>query len=465
MEIILYTDFSKRENSTKIPSADSGTGINVLLKRNTSKYNPSFILDQSVVSVDIFSVKYLKWSDNYYYVTDIVYINNDMLEIQCRFDPYATDRSTIFNYSAFVARSSSNYDTLLPDELLNGRTVYLSQRQQSASIIDHYSATGCYILKVVGGGTNSSTGITTYAMSISTFKSVMDFMFNEDNFADVLADAAVKSVFNPFQYIVSLQWTPFVLADIAATIGRVKLGLWDTGIDANIVTIKTLNVSVDLPFITPSYGVNDWRRYDDRYTKWTVRLPFVGNQPISAMEMEQGCRVLYYFDFNTGISVCRCINADNIQIAEWQCKCTVDIQIGQQASDLGNLISQSNVLSGALGGAIAGLTNRDVGNAVNGIIQTVGSITGIAQPTPSTNGNAGSMANMESNPYVITYLQEVATTDSPTSEIGRPCYKQLTLSTLSGSFVICLNASVPTTLPEPYKSQINATLNGGMYLE
>ena len=90
MNITYWTGYSKKKNSTAQPT--SGTDATVYLKDNCSILNPVFDC-QGVPD----SVNYIYVSDfwRYYFVSDVVHMTADRIEIHCSVDVLATYKSQI----------------------------------------------------------------------------------------------------------------------------------------------------------------------------------------------------------------------------------------------------------------------------------------------------------------------------------------------------------------------------------
>ena len=112
MNIKVWTDFSKRENSTKQPAG--GTTIDVHLKGPCSLHNPIFIL-----SNPIGKYTYVEAFGEYYFVDDVVNLNDSMCEVHCRKDPMATYKTAIGNTTAFVMYDGSTNTNIQDTRLAN----------------------------------------------------------------------------------------------------------------------------------------------------------------------------------------------------------------------------------------------------------------------------------------------------------------------------------------------------------
>ena len=141
MTITYWTNFSKRKNSTKIPT--SGTDVTVTLKQPTSIEAPEFTLTDANAA----NITYFKIDNHYYFVADSIRLTNDTVRIIGRQDVLATYKSAIGSTTALIARSSSNYNKYLRDEMVSTFTTKTSD--QHAALSMPFSSTGCYIVSVV----------------------------------------------------------------------------------------------------------------------------------------------------------------------------------------------------------------------------------------------------------------------------------------------------------------------------
>lgn len=104
MEITFYSNFSKRENSTKQPSG--GTTYNVALKDEFSIIGGTVTLQ---VNFDI-AINYTaaKYGSNFYKVVDVVSTSNNIVDITLTLDVLATYKSDIAAYTSMIERSPSD---------------------------------------------------------------------------------------------------------------------------------------------------------------------------------------------------------------------------------------------------------------------------------------------------------------------------------------------------------------------
>ena len=109
---IYFYNFTKRLNSTAVPT---GTGVKFecSFKENTSILTPTLKLRLSSKP----DYNYFKFDNRFYWITDIISLNNNLWQITGRVDVLATFRSHIQNTTAFVLYDSTA-NTQLPDTRL-----------------------------------------------------------------------------------------------------------------------------------------------------------------------------------------------------------------------------------------------------------------------------------------------------------------------------------------------------------
>jgi hypothetical protein len=90
MATITTYSFSKKQNSTKVPTSSGTVHNTVLLKDPTSLIRPVFKL-QGFNRTD----NYVQWDSRYYFIDDIVQLTNDIAEYHCSVDALASWKTGI----------------------------------------------------------------------------------------------------------------------------------------------------------------------------------------------------------------------------------------------------------------------------------------------------------------------------------------------------------------------------------
>ena len=445
MTVSFYT-FSKKRNSTKIPSG-SGTDIDVNLKEDTSLYHPTFHLTGNYPAFT-----YAKWQGMYYYVNDIISVGNGRYEIECDLDPMATERSNILSTTAFVVRSASAYDNLVPDPEICRKADVIDMETGSTPLSSYFDGTGCYVMRTVGG--TSSTGINTYIHSKASLAQTLGFIWSND-VLDAAWDTVIKAIFNPFQYIISLKYSPLsynFLKNAGSTSQTAYYGWWaDSHYTYPSPSYNHLHISA-FTIDKPVRYYNDWRDYDSRFTRAYIILPGGELHVIPSAWLSQSLKLDFYFDIINGEGAYR-LWSDGYILASFNAKLLFDFQIGQVDSTL------PAVSSGSVGMIAAAST----GNLLATSIMAAGTVSDSVQPNPSINGTSVGVAGYGANKNVRIVAEYYDSTDYPVN-MGRMLNDNRTLSTLTG-YCQCANASVSSDLPAMYKEEINSMVNSGFYIE
>ena len=150
LELILL-QFSKRENSTLIPTAadlQGGTSVSISLKGGCDILNPTFILNSSDIPAGN-NYAYVPAFNRYYFITGISAVRNDLVEITGRVDVLGSWKSAIQAASAFVAYDGTS-NTEVVDRRLSVKTsavITMDSQQMPGS-----SSAGTCIVMLQGEG-------------------------------------------------------------------------------------------------------------------------------------------------------------------------------------------------------------------------------------------------------------------------------------------------------------------------
>ena len=454
MYLLLYKNFRKKENSTKIPTG-TGTGVNVVMKRETSMTSPVFLLSREH-DIDL-DVNYAHlYNGRYYFVDDIVVGNNDMFEIHCHVDVLASYRNDVFNANVYVERSASNYNPMFIDPYVSVQSNVVS-RDYAFNETGFSNSGGCYIVRIAGG---DSDGVSTFAVA---GLSELAPIFDKSNYVSSTDDAFTKIIgnyiFDPFDYVIGLYWCPIPLQDLknlspaVGTDDDIYVKWFDTGIDAfrlfNDKKIYKTCGCVNLP--TNIY--TDFRKYDNRFSNYNVYIPAVGNVPIDANNANN-LIVEYYISLDTGATRIMLINSNgNTFISSYNTNIYKSIQYGETTTD------PSSVLGGVFN-TIGGIASGNVPLAVAGGLSVAQNI---IVPTPSIAGSNSGLGVQGANKVIIS-LDNYGSGSLDIANFGRPSHQKLSLATLTG-FTKCSGASIEIAGFESEKTALNAYVNGGFYIE
>lgn len=446
-EIVLY-HFSKRKNSTKRPTGQ-GTEVPCLLKSATTFQNPTFILQKPMN--DMLQFNYAKWADHYYFIDSTTSINAGQTEISCTEDVLATYKNEISNYTCFIERSS-NQTTLANDTMyiptndwvLSTRNVIHKEKIMTSTYSQQY------IIRVV-----SRTGVASYYIKGDQLNNLLDYMYTESNFTDVITDAITKLMFDPFKYIVDLKWIPFVdRAFNNSNDEAIQLGFWDSGVTAKRIDEDTVvNFSYSFSFDNPLYAITDFRYYSPSFSNYFIKLPFIGVVALNPYKIDESVNAVYQFDATSGL--CNVfLQSKKVVFASYQFQLSVPVQIGYASTNIAQLTTS----------AVSLVNAGFQGNIAQGISSGIEAGRSITAPEVSMLGTIGNISNILNN-QILEFNSYACTSINPdgVSE-GYADGNVRSISGLSG-YIKCRNASIEISGFTGDQEAVNNYLNSGFYYE
>lgn len=445
-EIVLY-HFSKRKNSTKRPTGQ-GTEVPCLLKSATTFQSPTFILQRPMN--DMLQFNYAKWADHYYFIDSTTSINAGQTEITCTEDVLATYKNEIGSYTCFIERSS-NQTTLANDSMYIPTNDWVSQStivgQPINTFVNGYEPN--YLLRTV-----SVEGINTYYIRGKQLKDLCSFMYTYGSIPDVLDSALTRLLFNPFQYILDLKWLPFIVDKFVNALDTVKLGYWNSNVNAYLIGDASCTFSYDLSLSNPLYADTDFRYYNAAFSKYTVKLPFVGVTPINPTKTHKGqLKATYNFDAVSGMADVW-VTSGSDEYAHFQCQLAVPVQIGYATTNIGQLTTSLIDVG----------TSLASGNPIGAITNTVGAFQSVTSPEPNMVGTVGNIGSILNNMDANSICYACTSIDPDGASEGYVDGNVRYISGLSG-YIKCRNASIEISGFTGDQEAVNNYLNSGFYYE
>lgn len=463
MDIQLYS-FSKRKNSTKIPT---GTGISVTaeLKHSTSFEAPVFRLSASdIVGINIRDVTYIKEKDksNYWFVDNCLVFPHDVYELYCSMDPMASHRSEILASTQYVIYSASSFDVNIADPRIVPNALGWQHNSMALKDINNndllLDSTGCYVLSVCNKE-HSNNFVTYYLITQSNLKALASYIFSVGTWPTGFEQKMVALFSNAFGCIISLIWLPIPYSTASAGLtsySEIYLGEFQV----SGVSAYSLHPGDRVQLAgscNPNWHYqNDWR-VSEPFTKGYLYIPGFGmvdcnpkaNYGVGVqtdIDLLTGDAVTYYEDYMVSVSY----------------NLAVTIPIAQLSNNVQPAIGQ--IATGAFNTAVAGASGN-VGGVVSGFAGNIKTAIDAFKSTPSYKGGLGGTAWLGKPKYMF-FERYIGTTDldSLQSTQGRPLMDEVTLSSLSG-FCQCANASIPLNCYAGERDAINSMLNSGFYIE
>lgn len=475
---IYFGRIAKRKNSTLRPADSVFTEtLPVVLKDGTSDRSPVFLLNYPNAD---FNYNYCKWGSWYYFVDEITYQRNNLVQVSCTMDVLATFKSEILNTTAFVSYSSVSGGQWLPDKRIPVKADCTVQTSSVAAPFWHSG--GYYILSTVG-----KTGAVTYYIGLGGLKTLinnvqtenttllqavqaLDFSTVENALASlttglVQTGLAGNGYENAPACIRSCHWIPFAIGEgsIEGT-QTIYLGEYNTNVSASVVSARpvTGSVTVSIP-----WQYSDWRRAycEDLY----LYLPLVGMVNLSSDSLTQASSITvnYSYTLTDGV-ICYEVRSGGEIIGTYGGSCQSSYPIGiNQRTSLGEVAQTA--FQGATRAVSAALSpTPNIFSAVTGAISTSYNVVDKSLSTHmSCIGGIGGGAGAGINHNIVCYSVAHSTSCEPSemaSVMGVPTMKPVTLSSCSG-YCECVNAHAAITASGDIINAIDSFINSGFFIE
>ena len=477
MLIELYS-ISKKHNSTKQVAANNSTKLsinNAYLKDETSFQNPTIILKEkpngTVFSPAAYNYCSIPYWNRYYFVTDWRWANG-VWEMDLRVDVLASFKTAIGNLSAYIIRAAAASNGNISDTFYPAFSNPTISKVQMSSDIYHTSLpSGCYVLGCINNETTNRVGaVTYYALTDAQMSSVLSYLFSGNIYAassiTEIGQGLYKSMFNPFQYIVSCMWFPYANTVLGDTDSNVKVGYWDTGVTGKLCRYIVKEIAFKSNSAIPAHPQAATRgAYLNHapYTRLTLYYPPFGEIPIDPSYMIYTNNYVYgkmYIDFITGLSDVRLTIASSydpdvadpylIQTMR-TAQVGVPIQLAQVISDYLSGI-------GSVGGVFSAAATGNVGGVFTNIVSAIQNV----MPKLSTAGANGSLIEIIEPPYLV--VEHYSLVNENNAEFGRPLCDTRTISSLSG-YIQCGDADHDLGGTDEERKEINKYLREGFFFE
>ncbi|MBO5919371.1 MAG: hypothetical protein J6Q34_02635 [Bacteroidales bacterium] len=494
--LYLYKQFAKKENSTKVPPSGTLTlALQGILKEPCSIMTPVIKIERLPADAIPGDYTYARWvqADRYYFIEDWVWANG-LWEVHMKEDVLATFKTDIGNSTEYVLRtdSTSNFNGEIIDTTYPATTDIVTNTYSLPNIFTTDITVGCYIVGIISGGQSNAVGAITYfAMTSAEFGALKNKLFSNDNLEIMgiidsggqtiitdLSQEVLKTLYNPYQYIVSCIWFPFGKSAITnkTSVTAIKIGWWEYPLTGDRLYAQTIELGNEQLAITahPQASRGSYLNYSP-YTKRTI----IGRFGTVAVDMAcfkvgEKISISYRIDLITG----QCYTKISVRnessstpseklIAERNFLLGVPIQIAQVGTDyLGSVVSAINTVPNMVGGALSGFAYGSVTGAVVGAI--AGGASGIyntietAMPQVETSGQNGSFLAPVNNTHVVEQFYKIV--DEDIAHRGRPLCELRQLNTLSG-FILCAEGEIDISCYDNERKEIVRYLTTGFFWE
>lgn len=463
---VYFYRFSKRRNSTAVPSG--GTVIPCNIKEPCSVLNPVLELatGADVINYDMFAIPDF---NRYYFITDVSF-DLGVWRVSGTVDPLASHKLDILGKTEYVLRSASASDGSVVDRLYPiTRTVQEGNLEIGNWCTDTSQLGGIYVVGI-GGYSDRYTGIGGafyFMMNLEKLREFFAYIFSDGIIDEIddISNALSRTLFNPYQYLISCQWLPLDQNSIGGvTLMPVRLGYWNTGINADKL-YQGSRVERDISVSLPVHPQRARGVYMDLppYTEYTLYMPGFGAVPLPGDQIvNASLSIKVVVDLVTGDAQLF-VSSGGAYIAYAASHVGVNIPL---SSDAANLSGFAGSISGGVGAVLSGLAT---GGAAGAAVAVSGAAAGIASaaesvmPQARVQGTAGTFAEYIGRTPYISYCFRLAASDD-NQHNGRPLMANRSLSGLSG-FTQLAHGDLNLSCYDEERAAIADYVTGGFFIE
>lgn len=456
LAVNLY-NFSKRENSTKVPET-AGESFSCVLRGACGVVAPS--LQLTTANPTQYNYAYIPDFGRYYFIREWTYADR-LWQCDLEVDVLASYKTLIGAGTQYVTRSAYEWDgdiidTLYPANTVVSETVNLSGTNPWQVSIN----TGYYVVGIINGDESGVGGVNYYALSQIELNTLKNYLFDTVDWLNIdtteISEGLQKALFNPIQYISSCKWFPI---NLSSTDMRVQLPFawWEIPTSyRNIPTlgswnsVVTFNIAKHPQTSTRGNFVNA-----SPFTRHTLYFPPFGNITLNPTdicnETQLTCNVDVDLISGMGILNIFAGSAGTKLIQKVEAMVGVPVELAQ---------FNQNIIGAATSaiGAVGDLVTLDFVGAAEGVMNAITS----AIPQLTTTGNNGTFVTYSGAPRLASQFYEIV--DDSLEHRGRPLCKEKVINTIPGFIIVSdPDVSLPATLEE--NQRVKNYMSGGFYFE
>lgn len=464
--VTLYS-FPKRNNSTAQPTG--GTTVNVVLKDRSSIINPSIGLDLGLTSSPSgYNYAYIPEWGRYYFINNWAF-EDRLWWAEMSVDALASWKTQIGASTQYVTRSAFKYNGGIMDFLYPAMATTTFGSAQSEIEWGQSLGQGAYVVGIINDDNSGQGAVSYYVFNQTQFRNMCDALFSNADWINVeditdITEPLLKTLFNPFQYIVSCMWFPFMPPNGGNDVSSLRFGWWDlsvtcsryAGTNANETSTFTITKHPQASARGTYLNLAPFSRYRLDFYSWGM-IPLDSTKLVGATTLT----CLSSVDCMTGVGTLY-VNTPGFtfgNVGVFEAQVGVPVQLAQIARDyVGNAINGVGNVAGALASAFTG----NIGGAITQGLGVIGNAVDAQIPELMTGGRNGTLSAFFSKPRLWSQHMSVVQ-DSPVHR-GRPLCEDTVISTIPG-YIMVSDPDVQFAATETENTMIAQFMEGGFYYE
>lgn len=474
MEVYLYT-FTKRKNSTKVPTADPGSIVEGILKEPCGIISPTidFNLPQDTNLPAWYNYVYIPVFRRYYYVREWTW-SGRLWSARLECDALASWRSAIGDSSQYILRSSSQYDGSILDTFYPAKTDSIMEVNPFNSVFTRWTDGGSFIIGIVNKDSNKVGCTTYYAMTGSQFEAFTNVLLNDSaSWLNIpvteLGTSLQKALVNPMQYITSVSWFPLTITG-GTVVDSIPFGWWAVAASAMRLSKDSLLVKRTHTITIPKHPnsiVRGSYLNCSPYSRYTLYYPPWGEIPIDTtiIQGNTSLDITIGIDLVSGAATMVASTGTGEVVGYFQTTVSVPINIAQTTTDFRGVVSSAlQIASGSfsLGMGIASLNPVGVIESVDRVANGIVSGAYASAPQVQTNGQTGSISTYDYVPHIR--AQFFIPVDEDNADFGRPLCSVRTVKDIPG-FILVGHPEISIAATPGEIEYILSFMAGGFYYE
>lgn len=483
-----FYNIKKMINSTAAPAAGDGVmDVSCNVRDGCGILNPvlELLLPQSLTNIALINYAYIAAFNRYYWVDEAKYINRKWV-FSMHVDVLGTYKAAIGAASRFVYRAQSEVDPMIIDDAVYRKCLTKTSITQTTTglIPPTNLENGTFIVGIVGR--DDAPGMVSYyaltANQMSVFRRYLLSIASDDSASDWetfgqkesegetvdttanISAGVIKSIVDPFKYIVSCLWLP--INGITGTDTTIKFGFWEStlhGLALGSDVVKVISRTIEAPARDDAATMPGMYCNCPPFAKLELYYP-----PFESLEIPpsaavfSGITTVLTIDLITGVGILQVYVDNGVNIV---CQSTaqlgVPFQISQINNDYMNAVDPSTWIAG--GAALGQIIGSALGGA-NVIGGAPGSVLSASLSTVKIAGTSGGFGSLNNATIAKLILRYTDISDADNNNIGRPLCKVRTLNSLSG-FIQCRPGRIACPGTETEKEEIEKYLEEGFFYE
>lgn len=460
---VQFYKIQKKLNSTyRPPTSGAAYTLQCNLKDGCDVLNPVIIVASTQETVDEFNpsdcnmCRIDPFNDRYYYCKWRV--ENGYWVAYCSIDVLASWKDEIAASSFYFLRTSVAHDGDIIDRLYPAKSTPQVSRVGGQLWYAGTYSLGTIVMTVIGNDASTQYfAIDPIQFAIMTSK--MFGTFDWANLGEEIDEQVAKLVTDPFHYITSVRWFPYIGNTQGFTeVSSIRFGYWEVGVSecyavGDSYAVSTVSETVTLNAHPQAAGRGTYLNHEP-YLTAEFFMPSFGRIKLDMNDIAVGTemQVNTLIDIRSGKAELQITQNGNIKAhATTQIACDVPL------NDVS--VSVPDIVSGGIGGALAAIAGNFLG-----MLAGIGSSMEAAGGRQETKGAQGSVLAYNGQFQIVEYAYLLV--DEDNADNGRPYCKNGTMSALGEGYYMAENGNV--SIMGAYKEETEAiknALESGVYYQ